>query len=57
MAADINLPLNEDMSPLHFAVMSKSINIVRFLLERFAEVNPMSSSGKTPLHISCEMGL
>jgi ankyrin repeat protein len=57
MAADINLPLNEDMSPLHFAVMSKSISIVKFLLERFAEVNPMSSSGKTPLHISCEMGL
>jgi uncharacterized protein len=50
--ADVNAQSHNDLSvaPLHSAVASQSVPIVRALLEAHALVNPVQSGGFTPLH-------
>ncbi|PPQ95446.1 hypothetical protein CVT26_008465, partial [Gymnopilus dilepis] len=43
-------------TPLHWAVSSGSIDIVRFLIDQKAEIDKVDGSGWTPLHIAGDAG-
>jgi ankyrin repeat protein len=44
------------MSPLHYAVLAKNLEITKYLVEHFAELNCMNLKGRTPLHLACNLG-
>lgn len=53
---DINLIEEKSgNSILHYACMFNNIELVRYLIERGADVNKMNNYNYTPLHISCEL--
>ena len=51
------MPLGDDLTPLHYAVLAKSLYIVKILVEQYAELNAMDKDGRTALHIACETGI
>ncbi len=53
----VSLPINEDLTPLHYAVQAKNLEIVKILVEQFAEINAQSKQLITPFHIACSLGL
>lgn len=54
--ADINYHNKEDWTPLHFAVSEGNFNIAEMLLKADADVNALTTSKRTPLHIACIRG-
>ncbi len=46
-----------DLTPLHWAVRGRSLDCARWLLDRGADANAESLSGRTALHIAAEWGL
>eukprot|EP00826_Nyctotherus_ovalis_P065150 TRINITY_DN9570_c0_g1_i1.p1 TRINITY_DN9570_c0_g1~~TRINITY_DN9570_c0_g1_i1.p1 ORF type:complete len:338 (+),score=88.77 TRINITY_DN9570_c0_g1_i1:498-1511(+) len=52
-AVDIDVRGLNGFTPLHSAVCERQVDAVRFLLERGAEVNSVSDSLRTPLHLAC----
>jgi ankyrin repeat protein len=58
--ADVNARLSDDwltrLTPLHFAVESGDVRIVRLFIDNGAHINAPKTDGQTPLHIACECG-
>ncbi|KAJ7895111.1 ankyrin repeat-containing domain protein [Mycena leptocephala] len=46
----------DERTALHWAASSGSVDIVRFLVDKQAEVDIMDNSGWTPLHIAVSAG-
>ncbi|MHC1704037.1 MAG: ankyrin repeat domain-containing protein [Tenuifilaceae bacterium] len=42
-------------TPLHFAIASQKIDIVKFLIDKGSDVNITSNTGETPLHIAAKL--
>ncbi|CAF0793498.1 unnamed protein product [Adineta ricciae] len=53
---EINLPDRLGQTPLHYAMESECINIVRYLLDRKGNINARTNNGITPLIIACYRG-
>ena len=49
MNADVKIPDNQQMTPLHNAVRLSSMQLVSFFVERGADIEFKNSRGKTPL--------
>ena len=43
-------------TPLHVPCESGELEIVKFLLDNYIDVNVTDDSGQTPLHLACESG-
>lgn len=56
MCADVNFQKIQNMTPLHFAVHTRSVDMVKVLIKRYAEVNTKNDDGRTPLHLACAFG-
>ncbi|MBX9831140.1 ankyrin repeat domain-containing protein [Candidatus Babeliales bacterium] len=52
MGADLNAPDAKGCSPLHYAVMSKNLNAIAFLLERRVLIDVKNNAGETPYNIA-----
>ncbi|CAL1716125.1 unnamed protein product [Somion occarium] len=52
----VNSTDSDGRTPLHWAASSGSLEIVRFLIDQKAEVDPTDHSGWTPLHIAVSAG-
>lgn len=50
----INLQNRHCETPLHIAVKYSDLDIVRLLLDNFADVNAKNNNGQTPLHIAAK---
>ena len=44
------------MTPLHYAVEVQSIDIIKILIRKYAELNARNDQGQTPLHLACKSG-
>jgi ankyrin repeat protein len=55
-SADLNLPDDAGLTPLHLATLHCHTNVVTFLLEKHAKVNLASDDGTTPLHLAAQEG-
>ena len=53
MAADVNSRREDDWTTLHMAASEGHYYVTKVLLESNAEVDAVSSSTRTPLHIAC----
>ncbi|KAL8575706.1 hypothetical protein ACOMHN_055895 [Nucella lapillus] len=54
--ADVNLPVNRGLRPLHYAVYVDYTDCVRLLIERGADVNATDDIGYTPIHLCARKG-
>lgn len=54
--ADVNGKDSNGLTPLHFAVQSKSETTVKILLEKSADPTQTSNKGNSPLHTAASMG-
>lgn len=41
---------------MHYAVEIKNLEIVKFLIKKYAELNPRNDDGRSPLHLACLHG-
>ncbi|KAF0720286.1 Aste57867_430 [Aphanomyces stellatus] len=53
---DVNLQTKEGATPLYVAAGNGNLNVVKFLIERKANVALGHNSGWSPLHIACSKG-
>jgi len=51
--ADVNQKVRSGVSPLHLAVTTGDVNLVKYLLEARAEIDAFDLDRKTPLHCAC----
>lgn len=56
MPADVNMRVQGEETPLHRATLSGNVDIIKILLENFAEVNSQDSDGKSALHMAAFSG-
>eukprot|EP01022_Parablepharisma_sp_SALTPOND_P018728 TRINITY_DN3100_c1_g1_i1.p1 TRINITY_DN3100_c1_g1~~TRINITY_DN3100_c1_g1_i1.p1 ORF type:complete len:403 (+),score=39.20 TRINITY_DN3100_c1_g1_i1:1459-2667(+) len=56
LVADINTKELDDFTPLHNSTSEGHSDIVKFLLDKGAGVNNVTTSMRTPLHIACCRG-
>jgi len=52
----INLPVINNVTSLHLAVTSSSIEILQYFIDNGGDVNVQTTLGATPLHVSCVCG-
>lgn len=48
-----SITLPDKWSPLHYAANSGSYEVIKFLVEKGADINRKDSDGNTPLHLAC----
>ncbi len=56
LVANIDVKMNDDMTPLHAAASEGSAEIVDYLLRHGASIDPVNISLRTPLHVGCDRG-
>eukprot|EP00347_Sterkiella_histriomuscorum_P000026 403377465 len=56
MTADINFQKIQNQTPLHYAVETKNLEIVKFLIKKYAELNARNNDCRTPLHLASANG-
>ena len=56
LIADVNHRLESDQTPLHKAVRTGNAQLVKILINYFAEVNSCDCEGRSPLHMACTQG-
>jgi len=54
--ADVNLPEDDGLLPLHLAVLHCHIDVVKLLISKGADVNAKATGGATPLHFAAQEG-
>ena len=54
--ADLNLPDDAGLTPLHLASLHCHTNVVAFLLEKGARVDATAQDDTTPLHLAAQEG-
>ena len=52
LKCDVNSKNNQDITPLHYAAQEGHLEIVRYLVEKKAEIVCYDTSGNTPLHLA-----
>jgi ankyrin repeat protein len=52
----VNITDNNEMTPLHFAVIAESIETVSYLIDKGANINAVNNIKETPLHIAAKKG-
>jgi ankyrin repeat protein len=52
--ADVNLAFKNGNTPLHFAVASGNLKIVKLLVEKGANKNAKNNKGQTPFDIAID---
>jgi ankyrin repeat protein len=55
-AADLNLPDDAGLTPLHLASLHCHTNVVAFLLQKGARVDATAEDDTTPLHLAAQEG-
>lgn len=56
MCADVNFQKDQNNAPLHYAVEVQDLQIIKLLIQNFAELNAKNQKGQTALHKACNCG-
>lgn len=54
--ADIDFAGHDSWTPLHYSAIEGQLESVKYLLEKGAKVNALTSIDRTALHIACTRG-
>ncbi|KAL7647312.1 UNVERIFIED_CONTAM: hypothetical protein RMT77_000907 [Armadillidium vulgare] len=56
LGADLNTPVTQGLSPLHYAVWQRYPEAAEYLLEEGCDANALDDIGYSPLHLAAEHG-